>query len=285
MPLEGNSIESAIYGTNFTDNLHKLELSYLDLTGKCAAFIAESLHHSPNLHELCLSRNPLHSGVSHLAENLHHVPQLTKLELVEVQMGEKECAALASSLQYLKKLERLDMSNNALGHGIIELARNLNSVPNLTWLKLLDTNIGEDEASALACALKDVLELSILSLGSNPLGRGVMDLVQHLCSVPKPKEDLSPCLDGVQMTKLTHLELQDVRMGEKECAALAASLQYLKKLEELDMSNNVLGHGIIELAKNLNSVPTLTTLDLENTDMGEDEASALARALKDAPEL
>ena len=305
--LEGNSIENAIHRINFTDNLHSLKLRGINLTAKCAAFIAESLHHSPNLHELCLSRNPLHSGVSHLAENLHHVPQLTELELVEVQMGEKECAALASSLQYLKKLERLDMSNNALGHGIIELARNLNSVPNLTWLKLLDTNIGEDEASALACALKDVPELGILSLGSNPLGIGVMDLVQHLCSVPKPKKDLSPCLDGVQMTKLTELELHsgvshlaenlhhvpqltklelvEVQMGEKECAALAASLQYLKTLEELDMSGNALGHGIIELAKNLNSVPTLTKLDLENTNMGEDEASALARALKDAPEL
>ena len=283
--LEGISIESAIYGINFTDNLHKLDLDNFNLTGKCAAFIAESLHHSPNLHELCLSRNPLHSGVSHLAENLHHVRQLTELELVEVQMGEKECAALASSLQYLNKLKRLNISENALGHGIIELAKNLNSVSNLTWLNLSDTNIGEDEASALACALKDVPELRTLSLGSNPLGRGVMDLVQHLCSVPKPKEDLSPCLDGVQMTKLTELELQDVKMGEKECAALAASLQYLKKLEKLKMSNNVLGHGIIELAKNLNSVPTLTTLDLKNTNMGEDEASALARALKDAPEL
>ena len=283
--LEGISIESAIYGINFTDNLHKLELRNFNLTGKCAAFIAESLHHSPNLHELCLSFNPLHSGVSYLAENLHHTPQLTVLKLQGVQMGEKECSSLAASLQYLNKLKILFISENALGHGIIELAKNLNSVPNLIWLKLSDTNIGEDEASALACALKDVPELRILSLGSNPLGRGVMDLVQHLCSVPKPKEDLSPCLDGVQMTKLTELELQDVKMGVKECAALAASLQYLKKLEELDMSNNVLGHGIIELAKNLNSVPTLISLDLKNTNMGEDEASALARALKDAPEL
>ena len=162
--LEGISIESAIYGINFTDNLHKLELSNFNLTGKCAAFIAESLHHSPNLHELCLSGNPLHSGVSHLAKNLHHTPRLTILELRYVQMGEKECAALAASLQYLKKLKKLDMSNNVLGHGIIELAKNLNSVPNLTKLNLSSTNMGEDEASALARALKDVPELGVLDL-------------------------------------------------------------------------------------------------------------------------
>ena len=202
--LEGISIESAIYGINFTDNLHRLELCKINLTGKCVAFIAESLHHSPNLHELCLSGNPLHSGVSHLAENLHHVPQLSYVELVEVQMGEKECAALAASLQYLNKLEALNIGDNALGHGIIELAKNLNSVPNLTRLNLSHTNMGEDEASALARALKDVPELIDLDLGQNPLGRVVRDLVQHLSSVPKLKY-LS--LFGVQMTKTEIEEL------------------------------------------------------------------------------
>ena len=201
--LEINSIES-VHGINFTDNLHSLRFHGINLTEKCAAFIAESLHHSPNLHELCLSWNPLHSGVSHLAENLHHVPQLTKLELTYVQMGEKECAALAASLQYLNKLEILNIAYNALGHGIIELAKNLNSVPNLTKLDLSDTNMGKDEASALARALKDVPELSDLVLAGNPLGRGVRDLVQHLSSVPK-LEYLS--LFWVQMTKTEIEEL------------------------------------------------------------------------------
>ena len=144
--LEGNSIESVIHRINFTDNLHSLNLEGINLTAKCAAFIAESLHHSPSLHELCLSWNPLHYGVSHLAENLHHAPQLTNVELQDVQMGEKECAALAASLQYLNKLEELNIRDNALGHGIIDLAKNLNSVPNLTQLNLKNTNIGEDEA-------------------------------------------------------------------------------------------------------------------------------------------
>ena len=161
---EGNSIESAIRKINFTDNLRSLRLSTINLTAKCATFIAESLHHSPNLRKLCLSFNPLHSGVSYLAEHLHHTPQLTELQLQDVQMGEKENAALTASLQYLNKLEMLNIGDNALGHGIIELAKNLNSVPNLTDLNLSNTNIGEDEVAALACALKDVPKLSCLSL-------------------------------------------------------------------------------------------------------------------------
>ena len=267
--LEGISIESAIYGINFTDNLHKLELRNFNLTGKCAAFIAESLHHSPNLHELCLSRNPLHSGVSHLAENLHHVPQLTKLELIYVQMGEKECAALAASLQYLKKLEELDMSNNAVGHGIIELAKNLSNVPNLTRLRLSRTNMGEDEASALAASLQYLNKLKELNMSKNAVGHGIIELAKNLSNVPN----------------LTRLRLSRTNMGEDEASALAASLQYLNKLKELNMSKNAVGHGIIELAKNLSNVPNLTRLRLSDTNMGEDEASALARALKDVPEL
>ena len=267
--LEVNSIESPIHRINFTENLHSLTLVNMNLTAKCAALIAESLHHSPNLHKLCLSWNPLHSGVSHLAKNLHHTPRLTILELGLVKMGEKECAALAASLQYLKKLEELDMSNNAVGHGIIELAKNLSNVPNLTRLRLSHTNMGEDEASALAASLQYLNKLKELNMSKNAVGHGIIELAKNLSNVPN----------------LTRLRLSHTNMGEDEASALAASLQYLNKLKELNMSKNAVGHGIIELAKNLSNVPNLTRLRLSDTNMGEDEASALARALKDVPEL
>lgn len=194
-------IESAINGINFTDNLHSLELYDIHITAKCVAFISESLRHSPNLSEVRLYFNTLHIGVSHLAENLHHVPQLTELVLWNVQMGEKEYAALAASLKYLNKLEKLNIGDNALGHGIIELTKSLDNVPNLTELLLSNTNMGEDEASALAHALKYVPKLITLVLSSNRLGRGVRDLVQHLSSVPK----------------LCHLYLYYVQMTRTEC--------------------------------------------------------------------
>ena len=181
----------------------------------------------------------------------------------------KECAALAASLQYLKKLEELDMSNNAVGHGIIELAKNLSNVPNLTRLRLSRTNMGEDEASALAASLQYLNKLKELNMSKNAVGHGIIELAKNLSNVPN----------------LTRLRLSRTNMGEDEASALAASLQYLNKLKELNMSKNAVGHGIIELAKNLSNVPNLTRLRLSDTNMGEDEASALARALKDVPEL
>ena len=262
--LEGNSIENAIHRINFTDNLHSLKLRGINLTAKCAAFIAESLHHSPNLHELCLSRNPLHSGVSHLAENLHHVPQLTELELAKVQMGEKECAALAASLQYLNKLKKLNMSHNALGHGIIELAKNLNSVPNLTWLNLSYTHIGEDEASALARALKGVPELSNLDMTHNALGHGIIELGKNLNSVPN----------------LTKLYLSYTNMGEDEASALARALKGVPELNSLYLEWNPLGRGVRDLAQHLSSVPKLRLLLLSGVQMTKTEIEELCTALK-----
>ena len=173
------TITDMLCSVNFTDNLHRLKLMGINLTAKYAAIIAESLHQAPNLQTLDLSFNPLYSGVSDLAENLHHVPQLTELLLDNVHMGNKECAALAASLQYVNKLQTLSLLFNPLGHGITELAENLNSVPNLTRLFLYYTNMGEEEVSALVRALKDVPELEVLDLGSNPLGRGVSDLSQQ----------------------------------------------------------------------------------------------------------
>ena len=198
-------------GVNFTDNLHKLRLRGINLTSECAAIIAKLLHQAPNLRELDLIENPLYSGVSDLAENLHHVPQLTMLLLRGVHMGDKEWTALAASLQYVNKLQTLNISNNPLGHGITELAKNLHSVPNLTELFLRNTNISEEEVSALVRALKDVPELGWLDLQSNPLGRGVSDLSQHLSSVPKLR---ALFLTGVQITK---------KQAEELCTAVRKS--------------------------------------------------------------
>ena len=262
--LEGISIESVIHRINFTNNLHSLNLRFFNLTAKCAAFIAESLHHSPNLHELCLSWNPLHSGVSHLAKNLHHTPRLTILELSYVQMGEKECAALAASLQYLNKLKKLNMSKNAVGHGIIELAKNLSNVPNLTKLDLSRTNMGEDEASALAASLQYLNKLKKLNMSHNALGHGIIELAKNLNSVPN----------------LTKLKLSSTNMGKDEASALALALKDVPELSGLDLGRNPLGRGVRDLVQHLSSVPKLKYLSLNGVQMTKTEIEELCTAVK-----
>ena len=184
-------------------------------------------------------------------------------------MGEEEVTALAHSLQNVTQLSVLNLSNNSLGHGIIELAEHLYSMPHLKKLDLRATQMGEEEVTALACSLKYVTQLSELDLLNNPLGHGISELAKHLQSVPHLKE----------------LDLKNTQMGEEEVTVLTHSLQNVTQLSILDLSNNPLGHGISELAKQLHNVPHLEQLDLSDTQMGEEEVTALAHVLVYVPEL
>ena len=203
------------------------------------------------------------SEVVILLNNLHHVPRLSELELRGVGMGNQECQLLATALKYVDKLRSLKLPKNPLGQGIGELAKHLHSVPHLKELDLKNTQMGEEEVTALAQSLKNVTQLSKLDLSNNPLGQGISELAKHLHNAPH----------------LNDLCLDDTQMGEEEVTALARSLQNVTPLSKLDLSNNPLGHGISELAKHLHNAPHLNNLFLDDTQMGEAEVTALARAL------
>ena len=200
---------------------------------------------------------------------LHHVPRLSELFLHGVGMGNQECQLLATALKNGDKLRFLGLSCNPLDHGISELAKHLHSVPHLEKLQLNDTQIGEEEVTALALSLKNVTQLSELVLSNNPLGNWISELAKHLHFVPH----------------LEWLHLGDTQMGEEEVTALALSLINVTQLSELVLSKNPLSHGIIELAKHLHNVPHLCRLDLNNTQMGEDEVTSLAHVLVHVPQL
>ncbi len=198
--FDAQVVKNMVSHINITDNLSILKLERLNMTADDAAVIARSLQCAPKLYKLELSVIPLHGSVRYLADSLRHVPQLYHLTLSTVGIDYKECESLVTSLKHVPKLEMLNLSLNSLGNGIIKLADNLKCVPHLTYLSLYHTNMGEEEATALAQALKYLPELDELHLGKNPLGRGVSVLVQHLSSLPK----------------LRNLNLQHVSMTKKE---------------------------------------------------------------------
>ena len=204
-----------------------------------------------------------------LLNNLHHVPRLSELYLRDVGMGNQERQLLATALKYVDKLSSLGLSCNPLGDGISELVKYLHSVLYLKNLRMNDTQMGEEEVTALAHSLKNVTQLSLLSLCNNPLGHGISELAKHLHFVPQ----------------LTGLYLDDTQMGEEEVTALAHGLKNVTQLSALSLRNNPLGHGMSALAKHLLFVPQLRWLHLKDTQMGEEEVTALAHSLKYVSQL
>ena len=197
------SLVNHIYFTYFTDSLHSLQLTFFRLT--FPARIVRSLSQAPNLRSLNLSWNRLvYSDIKNLTENLHHLKHLSSLVLRGVGIGHLECQLLSTSLKYVGNLQVLDLSQNPLAHGILELSKHLNCIPRLHNLGLSHTDMGEREVTAVVRALKDTPELGILDLSHNLLGRGVGELIKHLKSVPS----------------LRILELSSVPMTRKEASDL-----------------------------------------------------------------
>ena len=216
----------------YTDNLCELALRNLNLKATCA----RSLHGAPNLQVLDLSGNNFCSGVRDLAKSLKHLVNLRVLLL----------------------------SRNPLGHRLIHLAEHLYRIPHLTQLDLSDSQMGEDDVSAIARNLHNVSRLEVLNLHSNQLGHGICELCRHLHSVP--------CL--------TMLNLCDTKMGKEEVTAVASALKDVPELKKLDLSDNRLGHGMKELNRHLSSVSKLTDLYLARVHMTKKEASDLCRAVR-----
>ena len=197
------SLLSHIFCTYFTDSLHSLELTFFGMA--FAARIVRSLSQAPNLRSLNLSWNRLvYSGIKNLTENLHHLKHLSSLVLRGVGIGHLECQLLSTSLKYVGNLQVLDLSQNPLAHGILELSKHLKCIPRLHNLDLSHTDMGEREVTAVVRALKDTPELEVLDLSHNPLGRGVGELIKHLKSVPS----------------LRILKLSSVPMTRKEASDL-----------------------------------------------------------------
>ena len=192
------------------NNLHLLpRLSRLTLCGvgmgnqECQS-LATALKYVDKLRILMVSDNPLGHRISELANHLHSVPYLEELHLSRTQMGEDEVTALAHSLKNVTHLSELVLSNNPLGHGVSELARQLHFVPHLKKLHLDDTQMGEEEVTALAHVLVYVPELNFLHLDKNPLGRGVTELIK--------------CVSNSR--QLRELGLREVQLTKKEATEL-----------------------------------------------------------------
>ena len=181
----------------------------------------------------------------------------------------KSATDIFKQLCQAHNIHELDLSQNNLHITVGDLTENLHHLPQLTQLNLSNVKMGDKECRLLADSLKFVRRLKLLNLSFNPLGQGIIELAKHLFNVPH----------------LTELDLSITQMGEREVTAVARSLESISKLKNLHLSSNPLGQGITELATHLPSVPHLTELHLKRTQMGEKEVTAVARALKDLPEL
>ncbi|XP_022790896.1 NLR family CARD domain-containing protein 4-like [Stylophora pistillata] len=256
--------EGLVSGMNITECLKRLRLQKIGLTEKFLPVVANAFPKACNLQELSLSENPLGSSVRCLAANLRHVQQLTILELSNALMEQEAFSDLANALRHVPHLEELSVSRNRLGTSIIDLAENLEYVPELTRLDLRETHMDEEGGMAISDCLQALLKLELLDISHNPLGSAVAVIAENLCKA----------------TCLIDLNMADTKMGAKEATALASSLMYLQNLTTLSVGSNQLAQGVSDLVWHLSEKSKLKRLNMENVEMGEEEVDNVAKTCK-----
>ncbi|KAI4882289.1 hypothetical protein NFI96_019193, partial [Prochilodus magdalenae] len=260
-------LHSSLKPANFFFSLRSRNLK----KKSCAALASALSSKSSSLRELDLSGNELgDSGVKLLCAGLENpYSKLEILKLMDCNITDEGCAALASALKYLKELS---LSWNALGDsGVKILSAQLESFHcKLDILSLLHCNITPEGCAILASALRSkTSHLRDLNLCGNKVG----DVGVKLLSAGL----------GNPHCKLETLRLKFCKVTDKGCAALASALKSNPSyLRDLNLSWNKLGDSGVKLlsAELENPCCKLEALRLWECGVTNAGCAALALALK-----
>uniref|UniRef100_A0A8C4XLQ5 NACHT, LRR and PYD domains-containing protein 3 n=1 Tax=Falco tinnunculus TaxID=100819 RepID=A0A8C4XLQ5_FALTI len=251
--------------------LQMLRLGCCNLTATGCKDLAAVLGTMPSLVELDLSDNPLEDGgVQELCRALAGPNcSMQRLWLWRCQLTKTSCGALAMMLSTSPSLTELHLSDNELGdEGVRRLSEGLRDPGcRLQRLRLWRCRLTEASCGALATMLPASPSLMELQLGDNELGdEGVRRLSEGLRD--------PGC-------RLQRLSLWQCQLTDACCGDLGAVLSTSQSLEQLDLSENDLGDGSMQLLREVLRHPTccLRMLWLKKSGLNEELSQTLA-ALK-----
>ena len=224
--------------------------------------ITESMKKAPSLTKLDLSNHQINGTL--LADSLECWPKLKCLSLAECGLSEEEIVAnVLRKLSFNKLIEILNLSWNNLGNkGFMELDSTLENMNNLTELNVCQcegSNI--DIMGAFLQSLKTKNKLRKLDLSHNYVGsKGVEILSDH---APKSIE---------------HLRMRFCQVkGAKEVIKLLINLAGNGNLKVLDLCNNKIGNGIMNLVGLRKCLEKMQVLDLSENELDVEQSLKLEK--------
>ena len=247
--------------------------------------LASSLKQLTGLKRLMLSSEPLEPyQASALSSSLSGLVSLEHLIIEEVCL---EAAQVAMMLHGLTALQHLDLSSDAFSCSAEHIAPALATLTALTHLDLAENNLwkADQDLTAIASILSPFTCLSYLDLG----------IYQHDTSVNFTPGDVAMAALGHSLPpSLTFLSLAGNEFGANAILAMVPGLQRLTALETLCLSDSLVGGNNSEadragclqaLAGCLQSLSSLTFLDLRSNHLGAGSALALAGCLQHMPNI
>ena len=245
-------------------SLRLLGLSNNNLPKEIVHELSTAIKSNSYLEVLTISSNDLRCSAIIILQALSNITSLKGLDISNNHIGDKSSEALASVVIDNTRVEKLLLSDNNLGDGILEVAKALQHITSLRLLDLGKNNMPKEVSGELALAIKSNGHLEKLSLNNNNLESSAIAILQALSTISTLK---FLAINGNQITK---------EAGE----ALASVVINNTQIEVLHLSDNYLGDGIIEIAKALQHITSLRSLDLSNNNMPKEASGELALAIK-----
>ena len=239
-------------GLNHISTLKKLYMSGNYITDKAADEINAIIIHNTGLQEFDISENNLQAkGIMKIAKTLQNISTLKKLNISKNNITEEAADDIARVVNHNAQLQQLNMGfNRFASNGIARIAVALCKTIDLRALQIENNEICDKAVYSIAQAISCNTKLEIFNCSDNHFSMGyIIKIVKVLGNI----------------STLTKLCISNSNITDKAVDVLAAVLCKNTKLQEVDVSDNILqSQGAIKIAKALQNISTLTKLYANN---------------------
>ena len=256
--------------------------------------VAQELYHKTDyLKSVSFGGHPIgDEGLKEILSALYRTPYLQSLSLHGTSIGVQGAKYLSIFLRKTK-VASLDISNNSMADGIVQVAEALKNNSNLTQLTLSNCKI-EESLPYLLENLASVESLKTLVLSSNVINEKNAEKMADFLSKNNSVEtvDVSNCKMGGKALSAIFEALEDNKTLAKlaiggnnftaeSIQALTKSLKRNSSLNSLSFCNSKLDASTIkEMGNMLSEKLHLQELDLSNAGIENDNCSVLFEPLK-----
>ena len=217
-----------------------------------------------HLEKLWLSNSNLQSSAIDILQSLSTISTLKLLNINDNQITEEAGEALASVVLHNTKLKELHLSSNSFGEGLLTITKALKHITSLTSLDFGNNNISKEAADELALAIRSNKHLT--------------ELHMYNCNLKSSAVVILQSLSNVSTIKL--LNVNDNQMPPQAAKTLASVIMCNTRLEKLYLRDSNLSEGILEVAKALQHITSLKSLDLSKNNISNEVSVELAVAIK-----
>ena len=245
-------------------SLRSINLGNNNISREASGELALAIQLNKHLEELQLYNINLKCSAIAILQSLSTISTLKLLNIYNTQITFEAGEALASVVTHNTGLEELHLNNNNLGEGMLVVTKALQEITSLRSINLGNTNISKEASDEIALVVKSNKYLEKLWLYNNNLKCSAIAILQSLSTI----------------STLKLLNINNTQITDEAGEALASVVTRNIRLEELHLSNNNFGEGMLVVTKALQEITSLRSIDLGNTNISKEASSEIPLVVK-----